>query len=140
MRKVAYLEPSKETENKLRWSTLIRGVPFHLYVPKDRVPKPWPGRISVTITNNILAPQGMEGSVTTKENLENPILCVVEKTAEQTETARYCPIGDPSTWELGEPYIPYSLFPDGMPDQVLIEVQWDRRAKTWGEYTGLKWT
>lgn len=43
MRRVAYLEPSKETENKHRGqqSTLIRGVSIYLYVPKERVPKPW---------------------------------------------------------------------------------------------------
>jgi hypothetical protein len=46
MIEMALLKPSKETENKLRWSTYMNdGSKFHLYVPKWRVPEPWPGRI-----------------------------------------------------------------------------------------------
>ena len=42
----------KETDNKVRWTADVDGVTFSLYVPKWRVPEPWPSRIRVTVVPN----------------------------------------------------------------------------------------
>ena len=41
------LEAAKETDNKLRWDVDIDDTRFSLYIPKWRVPQPWPSRIWV---------------------------------------------------------------------------------------------
>jgi len=50
MVEIALMEPSKETDNKLRWKADVEGVSFKLYVPKWRVPRPWPTRILVRVS------------------------------------------------------------------------------------------
>jgi hypothetical protein len=44
MGEVALMDPSKTTDNKLRWQADVEGVNFKLYIPKWRVPRPWPIR------------------------------------------------------------------------------------------------
>jgi len=43
------LESRKETENKLRWDAQLTDAVFSLYIPKEQVPDPWPGRIRVRV-------------------------------------------------------------------------------------------
>jgi hypothetical protein len=43
------LESRKETENKLRWDAQLTDAAFSLYIPKEQVPDPWPGRIRVRV-------------------------------------------------------------------------------------------
>ena len=68
MIELALLKPSKETENKLRWSTHVEqdDTDFQLYIPKWRVPEPWPGRIIVYIDSFVGDPSKEEGDVGSK--------------------------------------------------------------------------
>ena len=50
MVEMALLEETKETENKVRWDADIEGTRFSLYIPKWRVPEPWPRLIHVTVS------------------------------------------------------------------------------------------
>jgi hypothetical protein len=59
---------------------------------------------------------------------------VVKRVSEHTETIRYAPIGDPTYWEIGEPYIPRSLIPSE-PELIEIEVRWDLDSK--GQFVGV---
>jgi hypothetical protein len=129
MIEMALLEPSKETEKKLRWSTYVvrDDTKFHLYIPKWRVPSPWPGRVFVSMesfTGNlekyINYPQ--------IDSLEDPIEAILRPVKEHVKTIRFAPLGDPNEWPTGEPYIPYSLIPQ---DAVLIRlfVAWDLHTK-----------
>lgn len=51
MNKILLLKLSKETNRKLRWSTYVGedNTKFELYIPKWRVPEPWPKCIRVII-------------------------------------------------------------------------------------------
>lgn len=127
---MALLQPSKETENKLRWSTHVEkdNTHFHLYIPKWRVPTPWPGRIYVSISP---CRENTDYSLQSNphiKNLEAKIKAIVKPYRDHTRTRRYTPIGLQSEWQIGEPYIPYSLIP---PESSLlfIEVEWDLSSK-----------
>jgi len=99
MREITLMDPSKETENKLRWSGDVEGVAFKLYIPKTRVPKPWPRRVHVTVSEQLSQPE--EAVASGGGDAEQPIVCVVKKVVEHTETVRYCPsaIQRRGSWE-----------------------------------------
>jgi len=131
MKEVALMVPSKETDNKLRWESNVDGVSFKLYIPKWRVPRPWPVRIIVLIRDFVTDDRSTPNirSIDVRQRnatLERSIVAMVDKVKEHTETVRFAPRGNPEEWEIGEPYIPYSLLPDGSPQTVQIEVRWDR--------------
>jgi hypothetical protein len=138
MKEVALMHPSKETDNKLRWQSMVEGVSFKLYIPKWRVPRPWPVRIIVSVTN-IPKDEGSAGGHRSPDShervtsLEQPIIATLRKVREHTQTVRFAPQGDPDSWEIGEPYIPHSLLPDTSSDAIQIEVRWDRSAGTWSD-------
>ena len=128
MIEMALLRPSKETPNKLRWSAHIEkdNAPFHLYIPKWRVPVSWPGRIFVGIEPFSGEPSNFTQSPC--DNLDNPIKVLVELIEKCTKTVRYAPIGDKGDWQIGEPYIPFSRVPSDS-NFLIIEVKWDLESK-----------
>jgi hypothetical protein len=138
MVEVALMDPSSETDNKLRWQADINGVGFKLYIPKWRAPRPWPKRIIVGVADSLIdtdlpSTSGLARAVAPTTDLELPIVAFVERTSDHTETVRFTPVGDPKNWEIGEPYIPYSLLPAGECQKLQIKVRWDRSAGTWSE-------
>ncbi len=135
MIEVAMMDPSKQTDNKLRWQADVEGVSFKIYIPKWRVPRPWPTRILVRVGEPPTGVQLQEnvGAGTNSDSLERPIYATVERVSEHTETVRFKPLGDPKSWEIGEPYIPYSLLASPSVPTVRIEVMWDRSAGTWSD-------
>jgi len=130
MIEMALLKPSKETENKLRWSTYVEqdDTAFHLYIPKWRVPEPWPGRIYVGIEPFDGDPLTFASSANSIDELEKSIKALVQPVMEHTRTFRYAPLGEKRDWQIGEPYIPFSLIP---PDSHILSVQvrWDLDSK-----------
>ena len=129
MIEMALLRPSKETPNKLRWSTRVEedNAVFEFYIPKWRVPEPWPGRIFVGIEPFSSEPSNFTQSPC--DNFDNPIKVLVKRFSEDpTKTVRYRQLGDKSDWQIGEPYIPKRLIP---PDShfLIIEVKWDLESK-----------
>ncbi len=120
------LSENKETDNKVRWATDIEGVSFKLYIPKWRVPDPWPKRINVSIGKHgarkatKLLKEIAEGH---PESREQPIVANLQKFRKQTQTIRYRPDGDESEWEMGEPYIPAAMTM-GESDRLTLEVRW----------------
>ena len=138
MAEIALMNPSKETDNKLRWQADVEGVSFKLYIPKKRVPRPWPVRILVRVSDVLDTAQRQDRTPASTRKLgssplERPIGAIVEKVSEHTETVRFAPRGDPKDWEIGEPYIPYSLLPSPSVKTLRIEVEWDRTAGTWSD-------
>ena len=135
MREITLMNPSKETDNKLRWSAEVDGVVFKLYIPKWRVPTPWPARLKVFVDaqGDAIRNDGAHRSHSRPRASEDPVVATVEKVTEHTETVRYRPTGDPDEWETGEPYVPYSLLPTPTPARLRLEVQWDRSEGTWGD-------
>jgi hypothetical protein len=126
MIEMSLMSPSKETENKLRWVADVDGIPFQLYIPKWRVPTQWPNRIRVFISE-LSDPQSSRSSVVPKD----PIVVVVERVSEHTQTVRFAPEGDPKEWQVGEPYIPYGLLPTPTSNRLRLEIEWDTSAGTW---------
>jgi len=131
---IKMMNPSKKTDNKLRWSVNVDGTPFHFYIPKNYVPEPWPVQIIVLITQ--VEPDG-QTSVHKRRNLLQPINAFVTFDRSHTRTARYKPEGDVDKWESGQLYIPYeileSVSPGTVPGRLHIEVVWDDTAGTWKE-------
>jgi hypothetical protein len=127
------MDPSKETDNKLRWQADVEGVNFELYIPKWRVPQPWPNRILVRISDVSAEaePQHPPATSASSASVDRPIFAIVEKVREHTQTVRFAPRGDPKGWHIGEPYIPYNLLPTPDSQALRIEVEWDRSAGTW---------
>jgi hypothetical protein len=138
MIEITLMDPSNETENKLRWQAYVKGVRFKLYIPKWRVPPPWPKRIIVGLTDSsvdgaLAGESTLAHGTTPSIDLELPIVACVERIDDHTATVRFRPVGDQNMWEIGEPYIPYSLLPGNKCQKVQIGVRWDRSAGTWSE-------
>jgi len=131
MKEIALLDPSKETDNKLRWIACDdSGVLFKLYIPKGRVPTPWPVRILVRIDDDPASLRSIPPQQPPKppnhRDLRKPIIALVKRTPEKhTETVQYQPLGKPRFWELGEPYIPFSMLAEPPPERLRIDVEWD---------------
>ena len=119
------LESRKETENKLRWDAQLTDAVFSLYIPKEEVPDPWPGRIRVRVE----ALEGRRPSLAQpRSDKTQPIEAIVERFEEKTKTVRYRPQGDPSDWEVGEPYVPFEVLEalsTQIPPILRLVVQWD---------------
>jgi hypothetical protein len=123
------LEAAKETDNKLRWDVDIDDTRFSLYIPKWRIPHPWPSRIWVAVVprrgegedQSNLSPNdvGQEPTLT-----REPIIATIKKMAVHTKTIHYCPVGDPENQEIGEPYLPFAVTYGGA-DRLRIIVLWD---------------
>lgn len=130
MIEMALLHPSKETPNKLRWSTKIDedNTEFHMYIPKWRVPREWPGRIYIMIEP--LAGESSQWAKSFRKftNIEDNIKVGVEPEREHTRTIRYTPWGDKNEWPIGKPYIPRSLIP-AESNLLRIEIKWDLSSK-----------
>ncbi len=48
--------------------------------------------------------------------------------SKHTKTVRYSPIGEPDQWEIGEPYVPFTLTFDGA-GRLRIIVLWDIKSR-----------
>jgi hypothetical protein len=120
MAEVTLMLRSKETDNKQRWAADVNGVEFKLYIPKHRIPDPFPPSIVVRIS----PVTGAEPS--SVPDPDQPIRCVVARVCEHTQTVRYCPLGDAKGWQIGEPYIPFGMLPESPPLYLLVEVHWLR--------------
>lgn len=128
MRTLSFLNPSRPTENKIRWTVNVGGAPFHLYIPKRRVPQKIPMGLEVVVDEVI--PRRIQQPIT--PNNDYPIKAIVVLVRKHTKTVRYRPIGDdPKKWEIGEPYIPKDLLPDPYPKTLYIEVRWDYTEGVW---------
>ena len=123
------LEAASEPDNKLRWDMEIDDTRFSLYIPKWRVPQPWPSRIWVDVVprrgegadvSNLSPDDVAKDSTLTRE----PIIATVWKYSVHSQTVRYRPGGKPENWEIGEPYLPFALT-YGEADRLRIIVLWD---------------
>jgi hypothetical protein len=119
---------SKETENKVRWDQTFDDVLFELYIPRWRVHEPIPAAIKVSLflpplpePNKAVTPKL---AVSNSDLCKLPILSHVKWHSNHSNTVRYDPIGDSDIWEIGSPYIPYSLLQDSDVETILICVQW----------------
>src|SRR6266542_2964848 len=110
MIEVALMAPSKQTDNKLRWEADVDGVNFKLYIPKSRVPEPWPRRILVRVCD-VDQQSGNEAVQADDPSLERAITATVRRVRDHTDTVRFDPDGDPDDWKIGSPYIPKTLLP-----------------------------
>lgn len=104
----------KETDNNYRWIAHLDDAPFELYIPKTVAPHPPPQWIRVWV----------EADSAQVETLSADLTAVVTRVDELTKTVRYKPVGDPETWQIGEPYIPMSILPEPWPDRLNIAVAW----------------
>lgn len=106
----------KSTENKLRWTRYVDGVAFHLYIPRHATPIPLPQNVIVDFKKEaVLSNADSSG-----------ILAEVRFVVEHTQTVRYAPVGDPSNWKIGEPYIPHTLLPKPWPKRLYVAISWNQ--------------
>ena len=126
MVEMALLEETKETDNKVRWDADVEGTRFSLYIPKWRVPEPWPLQLHVTVSPHTQQqPLSLSPAAVRKapESRKKSIVTHLKKFREHTQTIRYHPEGDSSTWEIGEPYIPIPMT-YGRAERLTITVKW----------------
>lgn len=122
------LKQSKETDNKVRWDADVDGTPFELYIPKWRVPEPWPQVIQVSVTQSTDTPATHLSPVNARDNplsRMQPIVVHLRLVEPCTKTIRYCPVGDKSHWETGEPYIPIAMTFERA-KQLKITIDWQK--------------
>lgn len=117
-----------DTPNKRRWDALIDNVRFELYIPKWRIPTPPPEAIHVTVqatSGESNLPRLTQADADADASLLlRPIHAVVRRFKDHTQTVRFTPVGNKDEWEIGEPYIPYSLIPEDSKEVVQITVVW----------------
>ena len=131
---------SKETKNKISWDTIVVSankdgspgeVDFRLYIHKWRVPEPYPKTIYVKIEPATL--QDKPPFVSVDDVIDKPVLrkkpitSIIHAFKPHTTTLRYHPIGDHSEWEIGEPYIPYSMTHNEA-EYLKITIAWKKPA------------
>jgi len=124
------LHAKKQTVNWIRWDVWVEEdeADFEFYIPKWRVPEPWPGRIFVGIEPFSGDPSDFAQSPCDLDNLDNPIKVLVKPIKDHTRTVKYAPFGDKDGWQTGYPYIPKSLIPSDS-HFLIIEVKWDLESK-----------
>lgn len=130
-----FLNLLRSTDNKVRWQGMVEDVKFDFYIPKWRVPRPWPKRILVHVCD-LPAAQEAEYERADRANpasLERGITTVVRKVARKTETVKFKPEGHPDDWEIGSPYIPNNILPSSAVEVLKLQVWWDRSADTSGQ-------
>ncbi len=118
-----------ETDNKLVWSARTPNANFNLYIPKWRVPKPYPGKIGIHLTTNLSEWESYTPTLSIfisedPTRAEKPILSKVQLKSIHSETVRYTPV-EPDYFEIGDPYIPMSLLLPDPPETLLIKVRWN---------------
>jgi len=126
------LYAKKKTPFYLRWDDVAKrdGALFELYIPKGRVPQPWPARIIVSMDSFTGDPSDFTQSPYDLDNLNNPIKVLVERVVDEnySNPVKYTPIGEDKVRQIGEPFIPKSIltseFPS-IPDKLIIDVNWD---------------
>lgn len=123
----------KETENKWRWDAILNDEKgekaiFELYIPKWRVPEPYPEKIRVKIGEPHEFPNkkyfNREDIEQNAELKNNRIYAEVKRFSEHKKTIRFNPIGDEKNWEIGSPYIPFQLLPDEDIEHICLSVEW----------------
>ncbi|MBC7853692.1 MAG: hypothetical protein IAF94_09675 [Pirellulaceae bacterium] len=119
-----FLTGSHETQNKLVWQTKVDNTSFDIYVPKWRVPRPWPGRIFVQL--------GTEFEMQHMLRLSNPCGApdpIVAKCILAGHSAKkpiFAPSDpNPDRWEIGSTYLPYSWLPPDVESELVVYVAWD---------------
>jgi len=124
MLEMSLLGPSKETFNMLRWSIFVEkdNTDSLIYIPKWRVPFPWPSLIRVMLSEFSDKYSSYPKVYKTKNN-NDAINVILESVSEHTLTRHYAPIGDKSKWPIGEPYIPFSLIPSNS-NLLYLRVEW----------------
>jgi hypothetical protein len=120
-----HLQPSNKAQNYVVWLSRVDDSSFSIYIPKWRVPDPWPNEIFLETRGS-----GHEGPSLSRAEAQrapelrrSPIVTQVKKSARKTKTMRYRPQADPSEWEIGEQYLPFSMT-NGEAEHLTILVNW----------------
>lgn len=139
----------KETDEKFRWKTSVRGVEFKIYITQDRVPNPVPQEIEasvfeadslftyvVTKLGKKLVSELTDQDKTDLESIgvKGDQLCAAGESAllgavwnphdDHTETVRYNAYRVSEDLEFGDPYIPKSLLRRPYPERLLFLIRW----------------
>jgi hypothetical protein len=123
----------KETDNKYRWDYMEGNAPLEIYIPKWRVPAPYPQRIFV----QIFEPEDSHCPIMTLHSKKEvdanqrlrlePITAeVIYKEEDHTRVFRYDPVLEGNNArEIGSPYIPKTLLDDPPQTRMVIVVNWE---------------
>ena len=119
----------KETDRKYRWLVMVEDAPFELYIPQWRVPEPVPEEILIKIyfpSDNLqgkrfLSREEVESSPNLKRNKIYTDIRFVEA---KTKTFKYEPDREQINWEIGNPYIPKSIFKEKEFKNLSMVVEW----------------
>ena len=112
---------------------MVGNASLEMYIPKWRVPDPYPQRISVQIFEPadsrcpIVVPHGKKEVEANQRLRFVPITAEVTYMEDRTRTARYDPVLEGNdAREIGSPYIPFALC-DSRPKQLVIVIKWENK-------------
>jgi hypothetical protein len=138
----------KTTDESFRWKTLVDEVTFSLYIFQERVPRPVPKIIEVSVYDDkslfttLLTRVGKKSvaelSNQDKEDLhqigveeshlrvagDNAIIGAAFKGSVHIETVRYNAPRHFKEYEFGDPYVPQSILRYPYPERLLFLVRW----------------
>lgn len=126
MTPLLYLNFDKQTLRMVRYRVPLGTVDFCIYVPKWRIPAPWPKKIMVQVESlgsdqrarGVLAATARVGSA------KSPIYAIMSRVSVHTRTVRFDPETSERDDEIGAIYVPYSLLSDPPPERILMTVKW----------------
>jgi hypothetical protein len=128
----AILESWKTTQDKLRWDGKFSGIQWEIYIPKWRVPKPWPGliRVKIGLPDEFGLLPTFEPSAEFSDSDSVTVICRRNWDFHSPNDAQFEPLGnDEQSWQIGTSYIPFDLLPDPLCERVVVQVSWDRSRR-----------
>jgi len=140
----------KKTDESFRWKRDVDGVKFQLYIFQERVPRPVPKIIEVSVFDDkslftaLLTRVGRK-SVSQLSEIDKSALDTIgldeaqirnagaeailgaafkPQGADRTKTVRYNASRNFKDLEFGDPYVPKSILRDPYPERLLFLVRW----------------
>ena len=122
---------SKSTEGMHRWDAMIGHAPLEIYIPRWRVPDPYPSHISVEIFEWAEYLQSInylyqEELLANPELSHNSIVTRVTFNKDCSLTAKYKTDLNNDVREIGDPFIPKTLLSTLPPKRLVIVINWER--------------
>ena len=122
----------KDTTNWYRWDAKVDedDTLLEIYLPKWRVPDPYPLRISMEIHEpseyrRPIVPLNREEALANPRLRRAPITAEVTFTKDRSPKAEYGPVLDDDVREIGDLFIPKTLLAGLTPKRLVIVINWE---------------
>jgi hypothetical protein len=131
----------KDTANWYRWDAKIDDTLLEIYLPKWRVPDPYPLRISMEIYEpseyrRPIVPLDQEEALANPRLRRAPIVAEVTFTnKDRSPKVEYGPVLNDNVREIGDLFIPKTLLAGLTPKRLVIVIDWETVKKDYHNST-----